>query len=217
MARTDYVGRGGYNCKCLIIFVIIIVACLISVSIILVSREKDDPDLPQYSVLDVVLSQNATVTDTNLLTADFTITLKATNTNKKNTTVFYGNTTHVSITRRIRQQVIASTSSPFIDPSSLGPGNSSNLTIDLHAQNKQFSFPTDDDTSPATVYDLVLRVRFRVGFGEGSNYNVKVLVTCYDLKCSFPTGFTADNSPTCKTEKVPYWQYFPGDEEQGRP
>ncbi|VFR03466.1 unnamed protein product [Cuscuta campestris] len=200
----------------IIIIIILFVVAIVVIAIVASSKDKDDPKLPEYSVVNAALSQNAAVTNNSLVTGDFTFTLKAANTNKKNVTVFYGNTTHVSITHLNRWHVVASTSSPSISPSSLGPGNSSDVTVRFQARNNRFSFP-NDDYSPTDVYELVLRMRFRVGFKEGSDHSTKVQVTCFDFKCRFPEGFTADSSPKCRSEEVPFWQYFPGDDEQGRP
>ncbi|VFQ77831.1 unnamed protein product [Cuscuta campestris] len=121
------------------------------------NEEKRKPR-PQYSVTSAALSPEATVAG-NLLTADFRFTLKAHNPNRKKT-IFYGNSTKVTLDDCEGFSEITSSPLPLVGPSTLLPGNdSTGIAVNLPVQN----WPLPEDTASC---GMILTMEFRAGFNQ---------------------------------------------------
>ncbi|RAL37518.1 hypothetical protein DM860_000212 [Cuscuta australis] len=168
--------------------------------------------LPQYTVTGAALSPNATLSG-NLLTGDFVFTLRAHNPyqNTNNKTIFYGNTTEVTLgCRRFTPFRItnAPPSSlglllPLMGPASLPPGNDSpDIALELHVRN--MAFP-DDDGSGKTSCDMALAVSFHAAFREEEveSKRRQASVRCSPLTFTYETkNFTGDYVGACATSRV---------------
>ncbi|RAL37523.1 hypothetical protein DM860_000217 [Cuscuta australis] len=188
MADSPSEKKSNLKWECVMACGALLLICAI-VGIIVGVLEALNPDrspkLPEYTVTKAVLSPNAAA-DQSLLTADFTFTLNVSNPNRKKTIFFdYDDSGHsqVNISSSLvvhpapaptssEQQTIniasglLSSSIRGSPSSSLGPNQSSDVTISLRAQN--VPLPVKDDNYATTV---ILTMSFRARFHrQKSNY-----------------------------------------------
>ncbi|VFQ77823.1 unnamed protein product [Cuscuta campestris] len=209
-ARDHWNAR--YCCSFIGVFCGLVIACIVLIAITdrRCKRAARKVPLPQYTVTSAALSPNATLSG-NLLAGDFVFTLRAHNPYQNNTnkTIFYGNTTEVSLGCRWFTPFRIINSSlglllPPMGPASLPPGNDSpDIALELHVRN--MGFPDDGSGGGKASCDMALDASFHAAFREEEveSKRRQASVRCFPLTFTYQTkNFTGDYVRACATSRV---------------